>query len=72
MFSLTSSEHSSVKYIIQDLYVSICDLSFRVNTADKVKSKSFNAIILLYEKYLNRTVTSPNEFHGCGAPYKVL
>lgn len=71
MLSLTLPEHSSAKYIIQDLYVGICDLCFRPAATGGVKAKSLSAIILLYEKFLNRTVDSPSEFHGCGAPYKV-
>ena len=73
MFSLTSAEHSNDRYLIQDLYIEICDLAFRgASGTEHIKVKSLKAIIMLYEKYLDKSVNSMNEFHGCGAPYKVL
>ncbi len=70
---LIGDEHNSARYIVHDIYIAMCDLAFRTDSrSETIHSNALLAVTLLYDKYVNRTVTKAGDFQGCGPCYKVL
>lgn len=72
-FHLIGEEFSSLRYIVQDIYVLICDIAFRSDfNNEAIQESSTQAIAYLYDKYLNHTINNADQFQGCGPCYKAL